>query len=64
MSARNLHMELTSSLSKRKNKVFIFKVHVVAIENGIDDGTTITTINGCYHVNESIEKVLEMLYTR
>ena len=60
---RNLHIELTSSLSERKNKIFIFKVHVVAVENGIGDDTTITTTSGCYHVKESIEKVLEMLYT-
>jgi len=61
MSARNLHIELT--LSEGGGKVFIFKNHVVAIENGINNDTTITTVDGCSHVKESIEEVLEMFYT-
>ena len=62
MSNRNLHMEL--AFSNDSGKVFIFKNSVVSIENGIDDGATVTTINGCYHVKENAEKVLEMFYTR
>lgn len=61
MSSRNLHIELTSS--ENGNKIFIFKNHVVTVENGILNDTIITMVNGHSRVKESTEEVLDMFYT-